>query len=42
MVGRVKQTEGGMLAADWNGQSPVVLPKTAKVLGRVVALLTAP
>jgi len=41
MVGRVKETDAGLLAADWNGQSPVVLPKTAKLLGHVVAIVAA-
>ncbi len=41
MVGRVKETEAGLLGTDWNGQSPTVLPKTAKILGHVVAMVTA-
>ncbi len=40
-VGHIKETEGGFLATDWNGQSPTVLPKTAKILGHVVAMVTA-
>ena len=41
--GRVKSTEHGLLASDWTGQaSPTVLPKDAKILGRVVAVLTTP
>jgi hypothetical protein len=43
LFGRVKSTDSGLLASDWQGQaSPNVLPKTAKVLGRVVAVLATP